>query len=309
MLASGTVAFAAGLMKGDVGIDLLVNSGWGVVGGGAAIIITIGTLQFLESAFNITTDMKLLELSNPTQPLLKELMVNAPGTYNHSIITGNLVESVAQQVGANPVLARTGAYYHDIGKIRRPFFFVENQYGDNPHDKTQPNLSYLIITAHVKEGVELAKKHRLPQEIIDIISQHHGTSLMSYFYSRAKEHKHSDNVVEEHYRYNCDKPQSREAALIMLADAAEAAARAIAKPTHNRLEQMVRKIVKERLRDGQLDESSLTLGDLETITKGYAQTLTTMYHTRIEYPQVEEAAEPPRGVVYIGRRGRKPIGS
>ena len=307
MLASGVIALAAGLMKGEVGSELLVNAGWGVVGGFAAIILTIGTLQFLELAFNITTDMKLLELSNPTQPLLRELMVNAPGTYNHSIITGNLVESVAQKVGANPLLARTGAYYHDIGKIRRPFFFVENQYGDNPHDKTQPNLSYLIITAHVKEGVEIARKHRLPQELVDIISQHHGTSLMSYFYSRAKEQDDNTTVAEHHYRYAGDKPKSKEAALIMLADAAEAAARALQKPTHNRLEQMVKKIVKERLRDGQLDESALTLADLETVTRGYTQTLTTMYHSRIEYPEIEVPIKPERRVV-VERLSQKSVG-
>lgn len=306
MLASSFIALAAGLMKGDTGSVLLINSGWGVVGGFAAIVMTIGTLQFLELAFNITTDMKLLELSNPTQPLLRELMVNAPGTYNHSIIAGNLVESVAQQVGANPLLARTGAYYHDIGKIRRPFFFVENQYGENPHDRTQPNLSYLIITAHVKEGVEIARKHRLPQELIDIIAQHHGTGLMSYFYNLAKEQDDNTDVAEQHYRYNGEKPKSKEAALIMLADAAEAAARSLRKPTHNRLEQLVNKIVKERLIDGQLDESALTLADLETIVKGYTQTLTTMYHTRIEYPEIEVPAKSEKRVV-VGRINRKSI--
>lgn len=307
MLVSGIIALAAGLMAGDVGMELLINAGWGVVGGFAAIILTMGALQFLELAFNITTEMKLLELSNPTQPLLRELMVNAPGTYNHSIITGNLVESVAQQVGANPLLARTGAYYHDIGKIRRPFFFVENQYGDNPHDKTQPNLSYLIITAHVKEGIEIARNHRLPRELIDIISQHHGTSLMSYFYTRAKEQDGNTTVAEQHYRYAGDKPKSKEAALVMLADGAEAAARALRKPTHNRLEQLVKKLVKERLRDGQLNESALTLADLETVSRGFTQTLTTMYHTRIEYPEIEAPAKSERRVA-VGRLNRKSVG-
>lgn len=307
MLASGVIALAAGLIKGDMGLELMINSGWGVIGGFAAIIITIGTLQFLESAFNITTDMKLLELSNPTQPLLRELMVNAPGTYNHSIIAGNLVESAAQEVGANPLLARTGAYYHDIGKIRRPFFFVENQYGDNPHDKTQPNLSYLIITAHVKEGIEIAKKHRLPQEIVDVIAQHHGTSLMTYFYSRAKERDKDARIAEHHFRYTGEKPCSREAALVMLADAVEAAARALKKPTHNRLEQLVKRIVKERLRDGQLDGCALTLADLKTITQSYTQTLSTMYHSRIEYPETVDP-ESRTGEVTVGRLDRKSIG-
>lgn len=307
VLASGSVALVVGLIENETGVNLLVNGGWGALGGFGAIVLTIGTLQFLEYAFNITTDMKLLELANPTQPLLKELMVNAPGTYNHSIMTGNLVESVAPQVGANPLLARAGAYYHDIGKIRRPFFFVENQYGENPHDKTQPNLSYLIISAHVKEGVELAKKHRLPKEVVDIIAQHHGTTLVSYFYSRAKESaKHAD-VAEDQYRYPGEKPKSKEAALIMLADAVEAAVRALTKPTHNRIEQLVRKIIKERMYDGQLDECRLTLGDLETVTVGYAQTLTTMYHSRIEYPDPEKPARK-RGVV-VGHFGDQPIRS
>ncbi len=305
VLASGSVALVVGLLENETGINLLVNGGWGALGGFGAIVLTIGTLQFLEYAFNITTDMKLLELANPTQPLLNELMVNAPGTYNHSIMTGNLVESVAPRVGANPLLARAGAYYHDIGKTKRPFFFVENQYGDNPHDRTQPNLSYLIISAHVKEGIELAKKHRLPQEIIDIIAQHHGTTLVSYFYSRAKESaKHAD-VAEDQYRYQGEKPKSKEAALIMLADAVEAAARALTKPTRNRIEQVVRKIIKERMYDGQLDECRLTLGDLETITLGYAQTLTTMYHSRIEYPDSEKPARK-RGAV-VGHIGNQPI--
>jgi cyclic-di-AMP phosphodiesterase PgpH len=305
-MASGVMALSVSLIRGNTGLAVVENAGWGVLGGFAAVILTMGGLQFFEYAFNITTDMKLLELSNPTQPLLKELMVNAPGTYNHSIITGNLVEGAAQQVGANPLLARAGAYYHDIGKIRRPFFFVENQYGDNPHDKTQPNLSYLIIAAHVKEGLELAKKHRLPPEIIDIICQHHGTTLVSYFYSRAKETEINTSVEERQFRYQGEKPKSKEAALIMLADAAEAAVRAMPKPTHNRIEQRIRKIVKERLRDGQLDCSDLTLGHLEIIIKSYTQTMTTMYHSRIEYPAVDR---PPRKKrVVVGSFGRKSVG-
>ena len=307
MVASGVTAYAASLVKGDVGFTLLVNAGWGVLGGFAAIIITIGTLQFLEYAFNITTDMKLLEMSNPAQPLLRELMINAPGTYNHSIIAGNLVEGVAQKVGANPLLARTGAYYHDIGKMRRPLFFVENQYGDNPHDKTQPNLSYLIITAHVKDGVEMAKKHRLPQEIVDIIKEHHGTSLLSFFYSRAIKADKNSIVTENQFRYPCEKPKSRESALIMLADAVEAAARTLEKPTLNRLEQLGNKIIQDRLRDGQLDESDLTLAHLEIIKKGYAQTLTTMYHTRIEYPEIETVSNRDKEVT-DGHLGDKSLG-
>ncbi len=306
MFASGLTAYATSLVHGDVGFSLLINAGWGLLGGFVAIIFTIGTLQFLEYAFNITTDMKLLELSNPNQPLLRELMVNAPGTYNHSIITGNLVESVALKVGANPLLARTGAYYHDIGKMRRPFFFIENQYGDNPHDKTQSNLSYLIITSHVKDGVAMAKKNRLPNEIIDIINQHHGTTLMTYFYSRALKEDPNSTVLEAQFRYHCEKPKSREAALIMLADAVEATARTLEKPTLNRVEHMVKKLIKDRLVDGQLDESDLTLAQLETTAKVFAQTLTTMYHTRIEYPEIEPTSKKDKEAL-IGRPGGKSI--
>ena len=307
MLATGVTAVAAGMIADEPAVNLVLGAGWAVVGGFGAIVLTIGILQFLEYAFNISTDLKLLELSNPTQPLLRELMVNAPGTYNHSIITGNLVEGVAPQVGANPLLARAGAYYHDIGKIRRPFFFVENQYGDNPHDKTQPHLSYLVISAHVKEGVEMARKKRLPEEIIDIISQHHGTTLVSYFYNRAKETETNSSVTESQFRYQGEKPATKEAALIMLADAVEAAARALSKPTSNKIEQMVRKIVKDRVYDGQLDESDLTLRDIETVITGYAHALTTMYHSRIEYPDIEKPSKK-RGVV-VGSFGKKSVGS
>lgn len=287
MLVMGLLAMTSGLLAGQGPFDVLVNIGWGVIGGFFATVLTIGGTQFLEFVFNVTTDMKLLELANPAQTLLRDLMMTAPGTYNHSIITGNLAESAAEKVGANPLLARVGAYYHDIGKIRRPFFFIENQYGNNPHDKTKPNLSCLIITAHVKEGVELAKQHRLPKEIIDIIYQHHGTGLVSYFYNRAKENEDKEEISETDFRYPGDKPRSREAALVMLADAAEAAARTISKPSPNRIEQLIKKVIQTKLQDGQLDQSDLTLGDLEIIAKIYTQTLVNMYHSRIEYPACE----------------------
>lgn len=287
MLVMGVLATTSSLLSGLAPFDVLINAGWGVIGGFFATMLTIAGTQFLEYAFNVTTDMKLLELANPTQSLLKDLMMTAPGTYNHSIITGNLAESAAEKVGANPLLTRVGAYYHDIGKIRRPFFFIENQYGNNPHDKTKPNLSCLIITAHVKEGVELAKQHHLPKEIIDIVNQHHGTGLVSYFYNRAKENEEKEEICEEDFRYPGEKPRSREAALVMLADASEAAARTITKPSPNRIEQLIKKIIQTKLQDGQLDQSDLTLGDLEIIAKLYAQTLVTMYHSRIEYPACE----------------------
>lgn len=277
--------FAVSAIAGTSFIESVKNSGWGIISGFTSAILTAGALPFLETGFNITTDTKLLELSNPNQPLLRELMMKAPGTYNHSIVIGNIAESAAEAVGANPLLARAGGYYHDIGKIKRPFFFVENQIQqNNPHDRTNPNLSYLIITAHVKEGAELAKKYKLPREIIEIIKQHHGTTLVAYFFHRAKEEGAKQFVDENSYRYPGNTPQSKEAALVMIADAVEAAARTIAKPSPTRLEQLVKKIVQNRLDDGQLDRSDLTLTDLQRIIKVYAQVLSGMYHGRVEYP-------------------------
>lgn len=287
MVVMGAMGSVMALLSNSALSEVISDGGLGILGGFFTGLVAVGASGFLEWAFNITTDMKLLELANPHQPLLKELMMTAPGTYNHSIITGNLAESAAEKVGANPLLTRVGAYYHDIGKTRRPFFFIENQCGDNPHDKTRPNLSCLIITAHVKEGVELAKKNRLPREIVDIINQHHGSSLVSYFYSRAKELQDKQEVHEDDFRYPGEKPKSREAALVMLADAAEAATRAISKPTASRIEQMMKKVVQSKLQDGQLDESEITLGDLDIVAKIYARTLINMYHSRIEYPACE----------------------
>ena len=306
MLVMGLLSLVVSLSSGVTSLQLAFNVGWGVIGGFFATMLTIAGTQFLEYAFNLTTDMRLLELASPSQPLLRELMTNAPGTYNHSIISGNLAESAAEKVGANPLLTRVGAYYHDIGKIRRPFFFVENQYGDNPHDKTKPNLSSLIITAHVREGVELAIKNRLPKEIVKIINQHHGTGLVSYFYNQAKLHNEKEEVFEVDFRYPGEKPVSREAALVMLADSSEAAVRTISKPSPKRIEQMVKKVIQAKLEDGQLDKCDLTLGDIEIIGQIYSHTLTTMYHSRIEYP----ACELPRQMrgVSTGSIGEQPIG-
>ncbi len=277
-------------------VSSLSSAGIGLSNALFSIILTIGGLPFLESAFKITTNWRLLELANPNHPLLKELMFRAPGTYNHSIVTGNLVEGAAQLIKANPILARVGAYYHDIGKLKRPSFFVENQIGgENPHDKTNPNLSCLIITSHVKEGVEAAKNHKLPPEIISIIEEHHGNSLISYFYHKAKEKVEKENICAETFRYTGERPKSKESALVMLADSVEAAARTLVKPSPLRLEQMVKKIIQGKLEDGQLDESKLTLEDLEKISQAFIQVLTSIYHTRMEYPPVEMTPFKKRG--------------
>jgi putative nucleotidyltransferase with HDIG domain len=290
MGAMGVVAFGATLASTSVLGDSLVAGGYGLVGGLLAAVLTYGLLPFFEVVFRVTTDVRLLELANPSHPLLRRLMMEAPGTYNHSVLTANLAEAAAEDIGANPLLARVGAYYHDIGKIRRPMFFVENQLGrENPHDDTSPNLSSLIITSHVKEGLELAKQHRLPEEIRDIIAQHHGTSLVSYFYDKAS--KSGSDVAEEDFRYPGLRPTRPEAALIMLADSAEAVGRTVQNPTVERMEQVVRKVAREKLEDGQFDEARLTMADIDTIVKRYANMLAGVYHKRIEYPGNDRASK------------------
>lgn len=284
--ASAVVSIIAiGLITG---MDLSLMS-WGLlIGLGNGIlsaVLTGGVLPYLESAFGITSAVRLLELSNPNNPLLKRLLMEAPGTYHHSIIVGNMAEAAADAIGADSLLVRAGAYYHDIGKTKRPYFFIENQLScENPHDKIAPSLSTLIITSHVRDGVEMAREHKLPERIIDIIEQHHGTSLVSYFYHRAKESDKHESVQEEAYRYDGPKPQTREAALVMLADSVEAGVRSCKQPSLGDLEGLVRGIIKKKLEDGQLDECNVTLRDLHTIATAFMKVLTGIFHTRIEYP-------------------------
>jgi len=237
--------------------SLAVGVIFGLVNGIFSAILTIGVLPYLESAFGITSAVKLLELANPGRPLLKQLLMEAPGTYHHSILVGNLAEAAADAAGGDSLLVRVGSYYHDIGKLRRPYFFIENQLSaENPHDKLTPNLSTLIITSHTKDGVEIAREQKLPKMITDIIEQHHGTSLVSFFFHRALENDKTDKTTtnEEDFRYEGPKPQTKEAALVMMADSVEAAVRALQKPTPGRIEGLVRRVIKEKLQDGQLDE-------------------------------------------------------
>lgn len=256
-----------------------------LINGLLSAILTIGSLPFLENAFGITTSVKLLELSNPNRPLLHRLLVEAPGTYHHSMMVANLAEGAADAVGADQLLARVGAYYHDIGKLKRPYFFIENNLtSDNPHDKLAPTLSTLVITSHVKEGGEMAEDHNLPQAVKDIICQHHGTTLVSYFYHKACETEKPENVSEAAFRYEAKKPQTKEAAIVMLADSVEAAVRSMKYSGHGRLEAQVRKVIKDRLEDGQLEESELTYKELEIITKIFVKILSGIFHSRIEYP-------------------------
>ncbi|HBT20298.1 MAG TPA: phosphohydrolase [Peptococcaceae bacterium] len=258
----------------------------GLINGILSSVLTIGTLPFLESAFGITTPVKLLELSNPNQPLLKRLMLEAPGTYHHSIMVANLAERAADATGADPLLTRVGAYYHDIGKLKRPYFFIENQVAnENPHNKLSPNLSTLVITSHVRDGVELAEENNLPQEVIDIIEQHHGTCLVSYFYHKALESENCEHVNEIDFRYEGPKPRTKEAAIVMLADSVEAAVRSLPSTAHGKLEGCVKRIIRDRLEDGQLEESELTFRELEIITKVFVRVLSGIFHSRIEYPE------------------------
>ncbi|PXV66408.1 hypothetical protein C8C78_11147 [Halanaerobium congolense] len=267
---------------------LIWSVGGGIINGLLVGILANGLLPYLEDLFNMTSSVKLLELSNPSQPILKRMLVEAPGTYHHSIIVGNLAETAAEDVGADSLLARAAAYYHDIGKLKRPYFFSDNQFGgENPHDKTSPNLSALIIKSHVKDGVELAGENGLPSKITDIIKQHHGTNLISYFYQQALQDNKHDDIEKKDFRYDGPKPQSREAAIIMLADITEAAIRSknFNKNNHDRIEGFVRGLVKDKLIENQLDQSNLTLTDLDTIVKSFVKVLTGIYHQRVEYPE------------------------
>lgn len=282
----GVMVAAAAGSAGLSGVsvrEVALEAALGGVGGVVAVVAALGLLAVFEALLGVTSDVRLLELANPSAPLLRRLMLEAPGTYTHAILTGNLAEAAAQAIGADPLLARVGAYYHDVGKLARPAFFVENQAGGaSPHANTSPTLSALIITAHVREGVELAEQHRLPPEVIDIIRQHHGTSVVSYFYSKAA--ANGEPVVEADFRYSGEPPTTREAAIVMLADAAEAAVRALTKPTPPRIEECVRKVVDAKLQDRQLDRADLTFSDMERIIEVYTLMLSGLYHPRVEYP-------------------------
>ncbi|MDD3364418.1 MAG: HDIG domain-containing protein [Syntrophomonas sp.] len=266
---------------------VLVGIMIGVINGILSAVLMIGALPYLESGFSITSMIKLLELSNPNHDLLKKLMLEAPGTYHHSLMVGNLAEASAESIGANPLLVRVGAYYHDIGKIKRSEYFVENQRGfDDPHDKIAPALSALIIISHVKEGLELAREARLPQVIIDFIGEHHGTSLQNFFYSRALEEEGEGMVNEDSFRYEGPKPHSKEVALVMLADSVEAAVRSLPAPSLEKIRTMVRKILRDKLNDRQLEECDLTFKDVDVIANTFCRVLEGVYHKRIEYPDI-----------------------
>jgi cyclic-di-AMP phosphodiesterase PgpH len=265
----------------------LESMGAALLSGMSASFVALALTPMVESLFRYTTDLKLLELASLNHPALKELIVQAPGTYHHSIIVGSLVEAAADAVGANALKAKVMAYYHDLGKGCNAMYFIENQKGSaNPHDKLKPSMSAMVIKRHVTDGLEIAKGYRLGQEILSGIAEHHGTTLIQYFYHRALEEAGEEGVVNEiDYRYPGRRPQSRESALVMLGDSVEAAARSIPDPTTARLQGMVNKVINAKFTDGQLEQCDLTLRDLHTIAKAFMHVLTSIYHHRVEYPE------------------------
>ena len=264
-------------------------------------LAAVGSFLLVGNLFGITTSFQLLELANPSQPLLRKLLLETPGTYHHSLMVGNLAERAAEAIGADPLLARVAAYYHDIGKLDNPLAFIENQSGgENIHDELDPEQSVALLKSHVANGIDIAYKHKLPKPVIAFIPQHHGTALMSFFYAKAKELAVEESglrpgtpsareveaaVDERKYRHAGPKPQSKEAAILMLADSVEASVRSLGTPDEVTIRAMVNRIIHERLDDGQFDECDLTLGDLEKIREAFVAQLLGMYHRRIEYPQ------------------------
>ena len=284
------ITMAIGLVSSSNLNTALSNSLWALGGGVFSAVLAIGLQSLLELVFNLATSAKLIELSNPNQPLLRRLLMEAPGTYHHSIIVANLAEAAATAVGANGLLARVGAYYHDVGKLKRPMYFKENQMGDNPHDRTDPRVSAAILTAHPRDGAQMAQKDRLPTQVVDIVRQHHGDSLALYFYDKAVK-LYGEDVDASSFRYEGPRPRSKEAAVVMLADTIEAATRTLSNPSPEKMEALIRKLVREKLDDGQLNDSALTFSDLDKICSTFVTVLTGVFHERIEYPEI---SIPPR---------------
>jgi cyclic-di-AMP phosphodiesterase PgpH len=281
------LAVAAEVYTGNLaGMHILWGTLFAFIGGVGTGIVTSGLSPLIELAFGYTTDITLLELANLDRPILKRLMIEVPGTYHHSMVVGTMVEAAASEIGANPLLAKVCGYYHDIGKIKKPLYFIENQEdGINRHDKLAPSMSSLILISHVKDGMEMGRENKLGQPIIDTIEQHHGTSLIRYFYEKAKKQKGEHAVKIDDYRYPGPRPQTREAGLVMLADVLEAASRTLENPTPARIQRQVQELINKIFSDGQLDNCELTLKDLHNIARSFNKILTGIHHHRIEYPE------------------------
>lgn len=288
------------LLTGHLLDDLILRLAMGLFGGIITGILVAGFTPVFESLFGFITYIKLLELANLNQPLFQKMIIEAPGTYHHSIIVASLVESAAEAIGANALLAKVSAYYHDVGKLAKPQYYIENQTGyDNRHDKLSPKMSALIIISHVKEGCELAAQAKLGQPIINIIREHHGTSLISYFFDKAKKNKDESirSLTESDFRYPGPKPQTKEAGLVMLGDVIEASSRTLTNPTPARIRSLVRERIARIYTDGQLDECELTLRNLNTIAETFTRILTGIFHHRVEYPEA-----PPKPKETNGKR-------
>ena len=290
-LAGGAIAglatYSTVLVTGGMSTaEAAAAAGLVIVGGLLAGVVALGLLPVAESLFSFLTDFRLLELSSPTNPLLQRLVAEAPGTYQHSLIISNLVEQAVKNIGGNALLARVGALFHDVGKTKRPQFFIENQFsGENPHDNLSPHLSYLIVTSHVRDGIELARQYGLPRELEPFIAEHHGTTVLSYFYKRALE---EGKVEELNFRYPGPRPRSKETAVLMLADSIESAARTLQDPSPSAIRGLIDRIIEQRQQDGQFAESHLNFTDLEVIANTFERMLTAVLHRRVSYPSAEE---------------------
>jgi len=273
-------------------MKLIQAVGFAFAGGLLTVVLVIGLMPFFEVTFGILSAVKLVELSNPNHPLLRKVLTETPGTYNHSLMVGNLAEAAAEAVGANGLLCRVGSFYHDVGKTKRPLYFIENQNGENPHDKLDPRVSASIIIAHAKDGADMLKAHKLPKPIRDIAEQHHGTTLLKFFFHKAMKaaelQPDSDPVAEEDFRYPGPKAQSKEAAIVGIADCVEAAVRSLKNPTVEQIEGIIGKIIKDRLDDHQFNECDLTLRELDIIAESLKESVIGMFHSRIEYPDDKE---------------------
>jgi putative nucleotidyltransferase with HDIG domain len=295
-LAYAAMTVAAGLLSGQTGrliwFESIRHFAWGSLSG----FLLTGVLPLVERGFGVVTDISLLELADGSHPLLQELVRRAPGTYTHSMTVATLAEAAAEAISANPLLTRVGSYFHDVGKMLKPQYFIENQTGENRHDGLEPALSTLVIIGHIKDGVALARKYGLPQPIVDFIEQHHGTTLVEYFYREAvrlqESAGHGNTELESAFRYPGPKPQTPENGIVMLADAAESSSRSLRDPAPNSLRKLVHDLVMKRLLDGQFEECGLTLSDLHCIEESLSKSLVALYHGRIKYPDEEPGALP-----------------
>ena len=301
------VVYGIKLLTSAEALDTAKIAGWAIGGGLLSGILAIAIQPIFEFLFRLPTPTRLLELTNPGQPLMKRLMIEAPGTYHHSIIVANLAESAASRIKANSYLARAGAYYHDIGKLKRPMYFKENQMGDNPHEHTDPYVSAAIVISHTKDGMLMAQKEHIPPEIQNIILQHHGVTPVMYFYHKALQLSNGQQVDINEFRYSGPKPDTKEAAIVMLADTIEAAVRSMKSPTPKAIDQFIERLVRGKLEDGQLSDSPLSLRDIDEICEAFSDILKGVYHERIEYPNVRHyAGQAPAGPESNGETEGKP---